>query len=110
MTKMSNEDGDDTGRVFKSSERREQFWARFDALVDDYPELVEGLDDVLAGDMDERGILYDPDSPKFLQGTVIICSVRNVDHWESCFVIDPPEQSGYFTRGLIAVAEDLQQS
>jgi hypothetical protein len=95
-------------RVFKDNERRARFWEEFSQLVERYPEISDGLDDVLSGDMDERGILYDPDSPKFVQGTVIIMSIRNVDHWESMFVIEPPEQSHYMTYGLIASAADMQ--
>lgn len=101
-------DDDERSRIFKDPARRAEFWRKMEALIEEYPEIFSSFDDHLAGDMDERGILYNPETPKFVQGLAILCSVRNVDHWESMFVLDPPEQSHYFTFGMLNAAVEMQ--
>lgn len=107
---MSHEPTDDDERVFKSRARRDLFWQKFNALVEEFPEMINGIDAILNGDIDEEGLLYNPQSPKFVQGAVVVLSIRNLDHWESMFVIDPPEQSQYMTGGLLSAAHYLQSA
>ena len=90
--------------TFKDLARRDEFWQRLEALLDEYPEIMAGFDDVLDGEMDERGLLFNPDTPKYWQGFVLIVSVRNMDDWESMVVLDPAKQSGYMTDGLLTAA------
>lgn len=97
-------DYEDTPSVFPDPARRQEFWERFETLMNDFPEIMTSFDAHLGGDIDERGILFNPDSPKFWQGFVLVVSVRNVDHWESMFIVDPPEQSGYMTSGMLTCA------
>lgn len=104
---MSKDPSDDDGRIFATRERREAFWKEFNELINRYEEVVN-FDQALDGEIDEEGKLYDPQSPKYLQGAVIILSTRNLDDWESFCVLDPREQSSYFTRGLVARANDVQ--
>lgn len=69
--------------------------------------MFDGFEKILEGQMDERGILFDPDSPRYIQAAAVVISVRNVDHWESIFMVDPPEQSRYMTKGLIEAAAEM---
>ena len=91
--------------VFDSEQRRNEMWADLDELFNRYPELVERAGDALDGEIDNDGILFDPDSPRFIDGKVLILSVRNLQGWETSVVLEPIQQSTFMTHGLISAAE-----
>jgi hypothetical protein len=103
--------------VFETQERREEFWARLNAVFDDFPELRSGLkksygdqDALDDGDsmlMDMLGP-FDETAPTFVDGMVLVLSIRNTQHYENMCVLEPKTQSSYMTAGLLNQADKLQ--
>ena len=96
------------GAEVLSEERKEQFWEMFGVLLSEFPEVMVGFDETLEGLTNCGGREFDPESPKFFQGFVLVASVRNLDGWESVFFLNPTEQSEFMTKGLTAAAHEMQ--
>ena len=94
----------DDSRGFQTAQERDEFWARIDSVIADYPSLLNGLDAIYEGDDDSYGDVYNPMSPKVVTGRVLILGCANLENWESFIVIDPQDQSVFIKDGLIANA------
>lgn len=92
---------------------REEFFGKLRQLIAEYPNLA----DRMARDEAESGICdcdpaqhpkFDPSSPVYLQGLVLVISHANMDHFEDISILAPPGQSTFMTKGLIASAKTLE--
>lgn len=95
--------------LWKTKERRDQFWAELDVFLNQYPELFDGMDEAYESFHHDSDCdcVYDPKSPKFLAGKALILHCKNLDNFESSIVLDPREQSRFHTIGLLKNGLDL---
>jgi hypothetical protein len=87
--------------AFKDKKDREAFWQEIREVFDRHRQLVDGVEDILAGEEDADGMLYDPSTPKFIDGIAIVFSVRNLEGFETSCLLFPPGQSYFMTMGLL---------
>jgi hypothetical protein len=96
--------------AFVDKDIREQFFNELRELVGRYPSLANrmarGYEECLLSHDHDDGE-YDPKSPTFLQGIVLLVSHTNMDHYEDMSVLDPMEQSAYLTRGMLHAALNI---
>ena len=103
---MSISDGPQEFRVFKTRGRRDEFWGRLSAFLDEFPELIDMPAEAFVDDDLELEVDFDPKEPKMIDGVVLIFSVRNLSGHEVDVIMDPPNQSVYMTKGLITSAAE----
>ena len=91
--------------------RRNEFFDRLSALMDEYPELTNQMSRQYAVDpsapyweLRDDEPAYDPASPVMVTGIVLIISTSNTEGWEDVTVTEPFRQSSFLTHGLIGEA------
>lgn len=95
-------------RVFKDLDRRKEFWEKIRAVIDEYPEILKRFDEVFEyeahddADLLNRGKEYDPESPKYIHGFVLLLNIMNLDRDEMCCTLTPFDQPRMVTRGMIS--------
>jgi len=83
------------------NERRKEFHEKLVALLSDYPEIAT---DML--DLDEiEG--FDPNSPRVLQGHVLVVAYENLDVYGQLLWSAPYDQNYYQTLGMLQKAADI---
>lgn len=91
--------------------RRNEFFAKLEALIDEYPELTDSMSRQYK--LDPSGPYweaqddepkYDPTSPVMVTGIVLVVSTTNTEGWEDIIVTEPFRQSSFMTHGLIGEA------
>jgi hypothetical protein len=81
-------------------DRRKEFHEKLVALIGEYPELaVDPLEDEYEG--------FDPESPRMLQGHVLVLSYENLDGYGQLLWSAPFDQNYYQTLGMLAKAADI---
>lgn len=98
--------------VFQPPRDRE-FWDEIQAVLDKYPETTRALtywysdqdpfDESDADRITQYGA-FDASSPVIHHGIVMAIVVRNMQGYETMYLISPPEQSAYLTDGIITNA------
>jgi hypothetical protein len=107
-----------TVNVWPDKRTRDAFFTELRLLVDRYPNLADHMSRDYAddptdehwGDENEDYAKYDPKSPMFLQGIVLVISHTNMEHYEDLTVLDPYEQSSYMTKGILSAASVMFDS
>lgn len=93
-----------------SHSRNKMFWDKLKVLIDEFPEILDGLDNAYE-DLDHiapfTSEYYDSEAPKLLSGVVLIVQPRNIQGYESVGVLYPNEQSRFLTEGLITHVDRL---
>lgn len=87
--------------IWKTAERRDQFWQDIEEVLSHYPELLVGMDEAYEACEEEHDDNYDPESMKFISGKVLLISCGNMEGYESMVILDPPSQSRFMTGGMI---------
>lgn len=106
---MDNNDG---AEIWPNTARRDEFFQRLAALIDEFPEISSFLRRAYeASHFDGIDIepewAYNPESPTIIQGLVLIVSTTNMEMWEDVMVMDPTRQSQYLTEGLLNAAQRM---
>ena len=99
--------------VWPDTVRRNEFFAKLEALIQQYPELTTTLSRQYAAGS-EYGFEtegdwppYDPNSPTMINGLVLVITTVNMDGWEDLVVTEPTAQSRYLTGGIVSKALEL---
>ena len=84
------------------------FASELEALLNRYPEIQQRMANEYAEDpADERWVAengwseYDPQSPTFVNGWVLVVTCSNMDGWEDVQTLDPVAQSHFTRDGLL---------
>lgn len=90
----------------------DNFFDDFRALLEKYPMIGNRMargyaEDECTCEPEADFPKYDPNSPVFMQGVVIIVSHSNMDGFEDLSILEPFEQSTYLTAGLLSRAYTL---
>lgn len=98
--------------IWANKQQREEFFTKLRAVLDEYPNISQRMihsyqDDPTHACWDhgaEGYVAFDPSSPMFLQGVVLIVTHANLEHYEDLDVLAPYEQSNFMTLGLLTKA------
>lgn len=99
-----------TAPIWPDGQRRQEFFARLEHLIQQYPELTNILQREHALDPCSSywdcadGTSFDPNCPNVVQGIVLLISTANLDGWEDFVITDPAPQSQYMTNGMLWAA------
>lgn len=100
--------------IWLSTKRRDEFFAKLDKLILEYPELHnvmarEYSADPCADYWDSECDIpnFDPNAAVFQQGVVLLISTANVDNWEDLIITEPTRQSQYMTAGMVQAAMNV---
>ena len=97
--------------IWPKRQRQDEFFARLEALMSEYPEItnvmsrqyaLDPADSMWESTNDQPG--YDPSSPVMVTGIVLIVTSTNTEGWEDMTVSEPYQQSIYMTHGIIGEA------
>lgn len=96
--------------MWPDKQKRDEFFDELRALLNKYPNLANYQARKYAFDaanMEAPGDgypVYDPASPMFLQGVVVLLTHSNMENYEDLQILDPYEQSHYLTVGMLSRA------
>lgn len=101
--------------IWPTKQVRDNFFEELRALIERYPTLADRMArsyaedpaDLAWGEIGDGYPAYDPASPMFLQGIVVLVSYCNLEHFENLTILDPFEQSHYMTAGMVDKAAVL---
>ena len=97
-----------SAEIFQTKEDRDGFFFRLRTLIDEY-DVFTGFDESMKmmDHEDDCDLIYDEDSPKIVDGIVLIFQTKNMQGFESVSTIFPSNQSTYLSKGMVAVASEL---
>jgi hypothetical protein len=99
--------------IFTTAERRDEFIDKLNALIDEYPEIGTKMSRAYEEDpsdtfwTDRYGEEFDPTSPTYRTGIVLIIGHHNLQGWGDITFIEPDPQVRALSIGLIEQARDL---
>ena len=97
--------------TFTSQGRRDKFMEELTDLLNEYPEFVNAMRKEYVKDptherwqdVDQD---FDPTSPTFVDGWVLVFSTANMQGWRDITVLTPPRQNTFTSMGMLDVAHD----
>ena len=103
--------GDEPTPAFTSQTRREDFFIKLERLLDEYPEIMDRIKRAYEKDptssywSSETGD-FNPASPMFRTGVVVLVGHGNMEMWEDISILEPFRQSHYITVGILKTAAE----
>lgn len=99
--------------VWVNKKQREEFFEELRALIQKYPNIGDHMKREYAEDPTDSAwditgyVSFDPSAPTVLQGVVLLISHTNLDGFEDLQVLEPFDQSHYFTSGMLTRADSM---
>lgn len=94
--------------IWPNKKIRDEFFEELRALLEKYPNISNHM--IRMYDEDPTNAcwspsdgypIFDPNSPIFLQGVVIVVSHSNMEHYEDLSILEPYDQSHFLSGGIL---------